>query len=90
MRTMANVKQFNYECGNFWFSPYSLELFNTKIESELIRDTYFITSEIEQKATPRKYTIRQINWDNGDIETVGNFQMFLSLKAARSYIKHFL
>jgi hypothetical protein len=91
--SIRNVVRANAAAGGFWFSPATMQHFNSRVESNLIRGRYFITSEQreaypyidvrgqEQPATERKYTVRYVQ-DDASIETIGDFMAYDSGAAA--------
>lgn len=71
-----------------WFSEDTMKFFRSKVESRIIAEKYFITSEQFDDFSPRLYTVRMVN--ENSINTVGNFQGFKTLSSAKNYIKtHF-
>lgn len=87
MKTISQVKQLNADKGFFWFTPETMRFFNSKIESELIYEKYFITSERMETSLPKRYTVRKVNWETGNIKTICNFRAFKTLNEAKKYIK---
>jgi hypothetical protein len=79
---MAEVKAANKLAGQYWFSPATMQFFDSKIETELINGKYFITSEQGPHQLARHYTIRVVN-DDATIDTVGEFQAYSSLSVAQ-------
>lgn len=62
-----------------------MRFFNSKIESEVIRGNYFITSERFNETYPKEFTVR-IAMEGGSIETLPKFQAFKTKKQAIEYI----
>lgn len=87
--SMAEVKAANKALGHYWFSPSTMKFFKTKIETSLIRGRYFITSEMNFNNTGREYTIREAS-SNGAINTIGEFQKYKTLKAAKAALQKML
>lgn len=68
-----------------WFSPDTMEFFESKIESELIDGNYFVSSEKTGfRETRRAFSVRMATEDG--IHTVGGFQRFKTKRSALSYI----
>ena len=86
MKTIAEVKEANKKEGHHFFSKDTMNFFNSKIESKLYQDKYFITSEKYDNG-PRLYSIRK-GQESGIICTVGNFQRFKTIEEARFFIKN--
>lgn len=86
-RTLAEAKRLNKNAGDTWFSPETMRFFNTRIHGGIRRERFFITSEqfIDSRGNsePRMYSIRSINWETGQVETVGEFQEYKTLEAAK-------
>lgn len=81
MRTIEDIKRGNKNAGRFFFSPATMRFFNSKIESHLIYDRFFITSERESKEDKKAFTIREVGEDY-DISTFGEFQQYRTKKRA--------
>jgi hypothetical protein len=62
-----------------------MRFFNTRLESGLIGGKYFITSERYDENRPRRYSVRRADPD-GTIDTVGEFQEYLTKDDARDAI----
>jgi hypothetical protein len=75
--TLGELKALNKANGGCWFEPAEMRFFGTRIESEIIRGKYFVTSEQREHDTPRKFSIRSFD-DKGDIDTIGKFHSFNS------------
>ncbi len=86
VNTIADVRTFNRLAGRCWFSAESMKFFNSKIESELYKGYYFITSERMELDYPKQYTIRHLHAD-GHISTASKFQEFNNIEDARNFIK---
>lgn len=80
--TIADVKSVNKSVGGHFFGAGTMRYFNSRVETELYRGRYFITSE-KHDNDPRLYTIRQA-LPTGEVETVGDFQQYHSIEAARA------
>ena len=67
-----------------WFAPGAMAFSKTKIESELINDEYFITSDRVDLGTgaPRFYNIRQVV--DGSIKTIGDYGEYLTLESIKA------
>jgi len=72
--TMADVKRNNKTSGQSWFSPEAMRFFRTKIESGLLKQKYFVTSEQFEDDFSRLFTIRVYDSKTHQIHTVGDFQ----------------
>lgn len=80
--SMADVKKANEERGNSWFSADTMKAFDSKVETQLYRGHWFITSEKQfDDNLPRRYSVRYAE-DDGDITTVGHFQQHDSIDDA--------
>ena len=92
-----NIKQFkklNKDENKHFFEPATLRFLNSKIESDFIKPNivnckqgFFITSEQYDNDTPRLYTIRQANFSNGNVDTIGKFQGYNTKKEAIDFIQ---
>lgn len=90
-RTMADIRLQNKAIGNHFFDRDSMRFFDSRIESGLLDNKYFITSEqfhgSDGYSESRKYTIREAKPD-GKIETIGEFNSFKSKLEAKEHIKN--
>ena len=72
-KNLPEVKRANKELGNHWFEPGTLRFFNSKMETGILAQRYFVTSEYMEDPAEKRYTVRLVN-DDGSIDTVGDFQ----------------
>ena len=84
-KNITEVKKANKAIGHHWFDFDAMSFFKTKIETPILHNRYFITSEINLSDI-KKYSIREVN-DNGSIDTLGEFHSFKSVKDAKEYLK---
>jgi hypothetical protein len=83
--SIAQIRNHNEDIGHHFFSADTMRWFSSKVYADLHLGCYFITSEMNKYAThpKREYTIRHAN-GTGNIDTVGVFGGYASLKSARS------
>lgn len=74
IETIADLKALNERNGGCWFGKGEMAFFGTRIESEIIRESFFITSE-QPPHGPRMFTIRTFD-EHGNIKTAGKFCAF--------------
>ena len=93
---IEQVKEANKIINHYFFSKSTMQFFKSKISSGIIHKNnkmYFISSEQMQYSDgfreDRKYTIRIVS-ENGEVNTIGEFQQFKSLHKARTYINNYL
>lgn len=86
--SVSQIKRHNEDIGHHFFSPDTLRFFKSKVYEDLHLGQYFITSEMNKYATDgkREYTIRRAT-GTGEIETVGIFGGYSSLKSARTALR---
>ena len=65
-----------------------MKFFNTKIETSLLKDGYFVTSEDINRNGFRKYKIRRVKNEKGNIETIGD--SFNRIDEAKDIIRDML
>lgn len=87
--TMNDVKRNNKDAGQFFFSPDTMKFFNSRTESGLLKQKYFVTSECAGDDHPRLYTIRKISYGGQEISTVGEFQGYKTEEEALEKIEGF-
>lgn len=89
-KSMAEVRRANANAGRFFFSPDTMDFFDSRVESGLYGGRYFITSEKKGfQSTERAYTVREAKPD-GSIETVGGFLAFNTLECARESVRDWI
>lgn len=69
-KTIAEVRKANKANGHFFFSPDTMKFFNSKIETSLLKNRFFITSE-SFDGTAREYAVRMVN-DDSTIDMIGD------------------
>jgi len=65
--------------GHNFFSKETMEFWNSRIEAGMYDNETFVTSEDNFDGSRVLYTVRQYNWANHEVETVGMFQAFDNL-----------
>ncbi len=83
---MADVRAANKASGQHWFSRSTMRFFNSVVESPLYHGRYFITSERYMDDAAKLYSVRVVQDDAG-IDTVGEFQAYISKADAREAIR---
>lgn len=73
-RTISELRALAKENGSHWFDASSMRFFGTKIESDVVRGNYFVTSE-QPPHGPRKFTLRSFD-NEARIGTIGEFCSF--------------
>ena len=74
--TMTDVKRLNKASGHHFFSPETMRFFRSKVESRLIKERFFITSECAGDDHPRLFTIRVYDTKTHECKTMGDFQAY--------------
>jgi len=90
MKTIEDAKQRNEETGHYFFSPDTMRFFRSQVETSLLKGNYFVTSELAPYDKKRKYTLREIDWDSGDINTIGKFYSHDSVDDAEEALNEYL
>lgn len=85
--SIDQIKEANARRGHHFFEPATMRFFRSRIASyEIFGGRYFVTSEqfenSNHKRSPRRYTIRRVK-DDGSIDTVGDFQAYPTVIAAK-------
>lgn len=76
----------SYE-GNYWFEDYNLELFRTKVESDLFPNRCFVSSSDFVYGDKRRYEVNQFTEDYSDINSITEPECFETLEEAIEYAK---
>lgn len=79
------IKRINRENGRFFFSPAAMHFFNFKIHNEVYQGSggvYFISSIKFAEHTPRVYSVKKFNPDNGECRTVKNYCGYTNIEEA--------
>lgn len=84
--SLADVKQLNEDAGQYFFEKGTMRFFNSCIETGLLKGGYFVTSERAPHGS-RKYTARKVDYLNGSIETLGDFNECSTKDGAKDQIK---
>lgn len=86
-RNMADIIAASRRAGHHWFSPETKRFFRCRVHPRVYGGKYFVTSEQFNDGSPRLYTVREAK-ENGDIDTVGEFQQYrTSTQAHRAAAK---
>ena len=72
--------------GNHFFDPSTMRFFNSRLCGGCDSLGFFVTSERFDAATPRLYTVRRLRI-GGEVDTVGEFQAYATLRQARAAIR---
>lgn len=84
--TIDDVISLNRSTGHHFFDPDTMRFFNSRIETELMRGRFFVTSE-QGPHMARAYTVR-VAGDDGDIGSVGEgFMGYGTLAEATDWIE---
>ncbi len=89
MKTFVNIteiKQANKNLGEHFFDRASMRFFNSRVESKVLRGRYFVTSEIGPDEH-KLYSVRMAD-ESGSIETIGEFNVFETIREAKAFIKN--
>ena len=88
-----DAETLNTASGRHWFKPETKRFFGSRVSSTFYpcfdkRVSYFVTSEYTGfNKQGRAYSVRQINWDTGEIDTVGTFLSYKSRAGAHAKAK---
>ena len=69
MTTMQDVMKLNRSIGHHFFDEDTMRFFNSRIETDLLNDKFFVTSE-QGPHVARAFTVRRVN-DDGTIGSIG-------------------
>ena len=79
-----------------FFDKDTMAFFNSRLETGLLKDQYFITSEQDTTYKnpafngERRYSIRHIDHDNKLIHTINDFMGYKTLEQAKKALKELL
>lgn len=81
--SIGDIRAANQLLGDKWFSASAMAFFQTRFAG-LYFGRFFLTSE--KDTGPRRYTIR-IAYDDGKVETVGEFMGYSTPNAAEQEVR---
>lgn len=87
----ANMKkaiELNKAVGHHFFDEDTMRFWGSRLESDLLPNDIFITSERNFDNTKRLFSVRQFNWTTGHATTI-LFQQFDNLKDALTYAEEY-
>lgn len=82
--SIVEIQRANEQIRQYFFEPASMRFFKSRIYPEVFPVGHFITSEKGPNGI-QAWTIRQCV--DGDIRTVGTFQAYATLHAAKTAVK---
>jgi hypothetical protein len=92
LKTLQQIKDANEGAGLKWFSPGAMRYFGSRISGKVYpveNGALFVTSEQLVSASfslARKYSVHFCS-DEGEIQTVGKFQAYRTLREAQQQAK---
>lgn len=86
---IAQVVVANHSCGQNWFDPAIVQIFQSKIETDLYNGRFFVTSEIKSSHEERRYTIRSVD-SGGFISNFSSEGHYEKLEDAIDVLEGFL
>lgn len=88
--TIAQIEEANKKIGGHWFDADSKRFFNSIAHDKIYNGNIFLSTEKNNSRynddKKRYFTVR-CAFDNGDIETLGNFQGFATKGQAEIFIE---
>jgi hypothetical protein len=87
---MHAIRNANHQAGMHWFTPGTMQFFNSRIETEAVNGpngVYFVSSEQFDHKAPRLFTVRKFDPETGGIDTIGEFQAWASIDLALNEAK---
>ena len=82
MANITDIIERNKKAGHHFFDGITMAWFDSKIHPQVFGD-YFVTSEDPHlPSSVRRYTVRQIDWNTGAVNTVGRFMGHSTLRGA--------
>lgn len=85
--TISDVRAANRAAGFHFFDRATIRFFGSSVVSTLYKNLCFVTRELDYNGTQYLYTVRQFDPETAQIETVGNFQQYTTIQAARAAAK---
>lgn len=82
-KNIQEIKSHNSQIGELFFKDNVMDYWNSRIESKVLYDNYFVTSESDQGK--RRYTLRQCY--NGSIYTIGDFFKYTTKDAVLNFLE---
>lgn len=100
MLTIEDAERLNAAAGHKWFSPAAMKSFNSKIETGLLDNLCFVSSERDKGIYTsqglcrawdgkRRYTVRLFIPETGEVETISEFGEYATRTAAVNAAKRY-
>lgn len=86
MMHLYEFKQLNKSRGYHWFDADTVRFFRSRISNFDVISGLFISSE-QRLGDCRAYTLRRADFATGQVETIGEFQQYKSLAAAKTALR---
>lgn len=89
--TVREMKKFSQKTDHHFFDDDAMRFFNSTIYTPIYHGkgeenwNYFVTSEYYEEGWPKLYSVRRM-LEDGDTETVGEFQQYESFEDAEAAI----
>ena len=80
--TMKRAMEIYKAAGGHFFDKGAMRFFNSKIETDLMDNRCFVTSERQFTHLPKRYTIRRFSEDYTDVKDICEFQAYERLAEA--------
>lgn len=80
--TMEDAIRIYKDAGGHFFDKAAMRFFNSVIETDLMDNGCFVTSERMEENFPKRYTIRAFSEDYTTVEDVSEFQAYGSFADA--------
>lgn len=82
------IKHYYRKTNGHFFDKSTMRFFNARVSDTVYPGSdivFFITSEKYDHNSPRLFTLRSYRPNNGEIETIGEFQQFKAKASAARY-----
>lgn len=86
VRSIHEAVRVAHKHGSKFFSPETMLWFRSEVYHD-VYGVFFVTSEQFNDESPRRFTIRRINWDTGEVTTQSEFQQYETWEEANAEAK---
>ena len=89
-KRMRDAINDSLNAGRYYFTKDTMKFWGSKVEAGMYGNDTFVTSENNYDGSKRLYSARHYDWENHEVNTIGEFQQFESLEDAIEFAIKYL